>query len=701
MSNCLSNISTNDLGEAVTSYNTEMATLLDKHAPKVTKKVKIVDSAPWFDAEYRDLRKTRRKAEKKFKRTGNHEDKEAFKNLRKQTTSQALSKKKQYFTSKVNEAKNKPKALFKVVNKLLDVTQDLNLPTANSDKELANKFLGYFKEKILKIRESFTTDTVPKASETVTSIGSLNTFEPATMDELRVIIISFGISCSPDDPLDAKLLTQNIDLLLPFWLEIVNLSLSAGSMECLTSAVIIPLLKELSDAVDVDIFKNYRPVSNLVFLSKLIERCVASRLDKHMSDNNLESKYQYGYKKGHSTEMLLVNVVNSLLNAFDNKFATVLLLLDLSAAFDTVDQDKLLHMLHDEIGISGTVYKWFVSFLKGRSQKVKVNDEFSDTEFLDFGVAQGSVLGPKLFNIYIRSFYENVHASAFEVEGYADDHQLFKKFVSVFQTTVLSTAINNCLRNVSIWMSLYFLKLNKSKTKILVLAPPAVMNSIHIHGTLVDEGCIRFVNCAKNLGVWLDENLNFKTHISKVVSSCYKVLREISKIKSFLSKESLNTLVTSLILSKLDYCNSLYYGIGLNDINNLQSVQNSAIRLIYGRFKYDKQSISHLFTELHWLKVRERIVFKMCLLVHKCIWTLAPERLRSLIVISNIRTYYLVERKFNSMYGERAFSRSGPKLWNKLPLHIRMESDTTNFKKLLKSFLMIDSDSFHHRLKMR
>ena len=149
-----------------------------------------------------------------------------------------------------------------------------------------------------------------------------------------------------------------------------------------------------------------------------------------------------------------------------------------------------------------------------------VNDSFSDTEFLDFGVAQGSVLGPKLFNIYIRSFYEHVHASAFEVEGYADDHQLFKKFISVFQTTVLSTAINNCLHNVSIWMSLYFLKLNTSKTKILVLAPPAVMNSIHIHGTIVDEGCIRFVNCAKNLGVWLDENLNFKNHICKVVSSC-------------------------------------------------------------------------------------------------------------------------------------------------------------------------------------
>ena len=142
------------------------------------------------------------------------------------------------------------------------------------------------------------------------------------------------------------------------------MSLSTGSMGCLKSAVIIPLLKEVDDFVDPEILKNYRPVSNLLFLSKLIERCVASRLDKHMADNSLESTYQYGYKKGHSTELLLVNVVNSLLNAFDNKYATVLLLLDLSAAFDTVDQDKLLQILYNYIGITGTAFKWFISFLK-------------------------------------------------------------------------------------------------------------------------------------------------------------------------------------------------------------------------------------------------------------------------------------------------------------------------------------------------
>ena len=111
---------------------------------------------------------------------------------------------------------------------------------------------------------------------------------------------------------------------------------------------------------------------------------------------------------------------------------TVLLLLDLSAAFDTVDQDKLLHMLYQDIGIGGTAYKWFVSFLKGRTQKIMINGAFSESVSLDFGVAQGSVLGPRLFNIYMRSFYPHVQdMTTFDVDGFADDHQLCKHFVAV------------------------------------------------------------------------------------------------------------------------------------------------------------------------------------------------------------------------------------------------------------------------------
>ena len=185
------------------------------------------------------------------------------------------------------------------------------------------------------------------------------------------------------------------------------------------------------------------------------------------------------------------------------------------------------------------------------------------------------------------------------------------------------------------------------------------------------------------------------------MSSCFMVLREISKIKSFIPRESLCTLISSLVLSKLDYCNTLYYKIGTNEINMLQTVQNSAIRLVFGRFKYDRVPLTPLFDKLHWLKIHERIVFKICFIVHKCVWGFAPESLNSLIIISNARTFKVIEKKYATSYGERSFSCAGPKLWNNLPIRIRLECDTNKFKKLLKSFLMTNYQVFYTHINMR
>ena len=133
----------------------------------------------------------------------------------------------------------------------------------------------------------------------------------------------------------------------------------------------------------------------------------------------------------------------------------------------------------------------------------------------------------------------------------------------------------------------------------------------------------------------------------------------------------------------------------------LQAVQNAAIRLISGGHKFDRIPISPLFERYHWLRIRERVVFKLCLIVHKCVWGFAPDSLREKIVVSNPRTFNLVEREFTSVFGQRAFSRAGPKLWNCLPIKMRLEQDTSKFKKLLKSFLMTRADFLYHRINMR
>ena len=143
----------------------------------------------------------------------------------------------------------------------------------------------------------------------------------------------------------------------------------------------------------------------------------------------------------------------------------------------------------------------------------------------------------KCFYTYLidgqRPLYPYIQSYNYDIEGFADDHQLFKSFLPVFQTEVLGSGINDCLQNASRWMDEYFLKLSKVKTKILVLAPPSILSQIEINGIFTENTCIRFVSCAKNLGVWIDENLNFTTHVRKVVSSSFMVIRAIAKIKSF------------------------------------------------------------------------------------------------------------------------------------------------------------------------
>ena len=348
-------------------------------------------------------------------------------------------------------------------------------------------------------------------------------------------------------------------------------------MDCLKSAIIIPLIKELDGLVDSDVYTNYRPVSNLMFLEKLIERIVSIRLNKHMSDNNLHSEYQYGYKKGHSTETLLVKVIDGLLIACDEKKPTILMLLDLSAAFDTVDQKKLLKIIENEIKIKGTALKWFKSFLTGRTQRVKINGSYSYITQLLYGVAQGSVLGPDLFNIYVRSLYKYISPACFSIFGFADDHQLMKSFLPVLQVQALMEDINRCLQMITNWMNDFFLCLNPRKTKILIIKPPSLNDSIILNGTYISNNCIRFVKQAKNLGIIIDESLSFETEINQVVKSCFIVIKKIAAIKSFLSYDQLRTIICACVFSKLDHCNALYYGVNACLLKKLQSVQNSAI----------------------------------------------------------------------------------------------------------------------------
>ena len=689
MSEQITHYNNTPFGARATMFNNSLYDVLNRHAPLRKKTIKEVPGCSWFNHEYILLRRQRRKAEKVATKSGLSIHRDIFVRLRKETTLLAKSLKKADINNSLLSANGDQKKLFSIFGKLVDENHDELLPDHQSEKELADRFANFFVNKVKGIRNSFNVEEPCVVYKCNSFSGNvLSEFESVTIAKLKSLISDHGIKCSMADVFPPNFILDNLDLFLPVWTDLVNASLRGGSMDGLKTAIVKPLIKDRN--LDKEILKSFRPVSNLTFLSKIIERVVHEQLNRHMEKNNLVINDQSGYKKGHSTETLLIKITNDLLIASDKNTATVLLLLDLTAAFDTVDIDRLVTILFSEIGIRGTALSWFKSYLYGRTQIIKIGNAFSEEIIIEFGVPQGSVLGPVLFNIYIRSFYQFVRQNSnFEVQGYADDHQLYSSFSVDNQYFMLGNNILDTLNKVKQWMNMFYLKLNKGKTNIIVFYPPHMESNINkINGVFIGVKCIRFPNNVKNLGVLLDNKLSFKTQVIQCVQSCFMTIRKISSVKSFLGHEQRKVLVTSLVLSQLDYCNGILYNINCDTLKRMQAVQNCAAKLIYDRRKYDN-GLSLLFCSLHWLKVKERIVFKILLVVHKCLYCKSPVYLNNLLSITDnfIRTGNLVIVKTNYASAHGAFSVCAPHLWNKLPLNIKFETSTVQFKRKLKTYL--------------
>ena len=323
---------------------------------------------------------------------------------------------------------------------------------------------------------------------------------------------------------------------------------------------------------------------------------------------------------------MMVGIVNDILKGFDNNQCTIMLFLDLSAAFDTIDIDRLLQILADEIGLSGMALQWCKSFLSNRTQRVKILGEYSEMLFVKYGVPQGSVLGPKFFNIYVRSQPEVFKSSGFDTTSFADDANGMKTFSISFQYSILKYDVAKCIDNVANWMNVNFLKINQDKTEMILFHPKSLRRQVIIGGTFIGEECIRFSKYVKNVGVTLDNNLTLDKHVNNIVSYTFKLLKNIGRVRKMITDKQTEMLVHAVSTSRLDYCNSLFINMNKANLFKLQKVQNASARLIARKSK--RQSVSGIMKKLHWLKVESRIVFKILLLMYKCVTGRCSENLK-------------------------------------------------------------------------
>ncbi len=550
---------------------------------------------------------------------------------------------------------------------------------------------GVFISKIELIRAKLdSVSTSPVVEDTCDSV--LDSFKLLLTEDVKKLIVRSPCKSCSLDPIPTDLLRKCLDVLLPIITDIINESLSSGTFpDEFKLALVTPLLKKLGLEL---IFPSYRPVSNLQFLSKLTERAVATQFVDYTRTNNLKELFQSAYSEFHSTETALTRVHNDIMLAMDNQKVVLLLLLDLSAAFDTVDHGIMLSRLEQRFGVKGSALNWFRSYLTGRSQSVLIQGSRSKEQDLRFGVPQGSVLGPILFCAYTAPLGSLLRSQGVDYHFYADDSQValaFSPDILVNQIDAFHK-IESCADIVRTWMLQNKLKLNDDKTVFMLIGNKPQVQKVVFDSIIIGESYIESSPNCTNLGAGFDSDMSMRHHVNMLCKSGYYHLRNIARIRKCLSYDALQTIIHSLISSRLDYCNSLLAGVPKCLLQKVQYVQNSAARLLSGTRKYDH--ITPILKSLHWLPVECRIDFKILLLTYKGLHGKAPKYLSDLLVFREARksrstdlNLLFVPRTKRVTFGDRAFSVYAPRLWNTLPLSIRNVESIDDFKSQVKTYL--------------
>ena len=413
-----------------------------------------------------------------------------------------------------------------------------------------------------------------------------------------------------------------------------------------------------------------------------------------MDTNKLHTPSQSAYRPLHSTETALLKIQNDILLSLDASKGVLLVLLDLSAAFDTIDQDILLSRLQSRIGVTDSALEWFHSYLTNRSQVIYLNGSSSKSTLLSFGVPQGSVMGPFKFIIYTGPVHDIATKHGLSVHMYADDTQIYIEFdLKPHSASEAKMKMEACIADIRAWMRENKLQLNESKTELVTITPSRQKDKVNIESVHIGDCDITPTSTARNLGATFDQNMTLHPHVSALVKSCNWQLRRIGQIRKFLTKEASEKLVHAFISSRLDNGNSLLYGLPDYQIQRLQRVHNTAARILTLTSKYDH--ITPVLKSLHWLPVKQRIIFKIVTLTFRCLQGLAPTYLSELLLpytpsrlLRSSNNLLLKESKSRTKsYGDRAFKVAAPKLWNKLPLSIRQCKTLATFKAKLKHHL--------------
>ena len=687
-------LQSDDIDFQVNTFTEVFTKCLNSCAPMVTKQI-TRPPAPWITNNLEQEIENRNNIQRELKKDRlNITLRTQYKDKKKKIKSDIRKAKTDYFKNQFHTCRGNSSKTWNTVNRLIPNKRNNSSIVDFEDKmKKAEEFNHYFanvgKKTFEKTQENISNVEQDHLESRIIQSRNIK-FRPQPVPIETIILIIKNLNESRAfgcDGISLRFVRDALPIISFYITIIVNTSIVTGDNPQLWKhGQVVPQLKN----GDPDEPSNYRPITLLPVLSKVLEKVITMQLVEYLETSHLISNNQHGFRTSLSTETALLKVTDEIYKNIDDKKITVLSLCDLSKAFDSINHEMLLCKL-DSINIDSF---WFEEYLKDRTQSVLLGDVESNKIEISYGVPQGSILGPVLFLIFINDMNMISSRTNCCLVQYADDGQ-FIHSGTIDNLPELVSNVENTLSLAKNYFDRNGLLINAKKTQCIFIGSRQMISRVPNDITInYDNNAIIPSRHVKNLGVYFDCYMTFDIHVEELYKKIMGILIYISRIKDNFEKCTRITVVESLVLSLINYCCKIWGSANKTMLQKVQKLQNFAAKVADGTArKYDH--VTPILNDLKWMKIENVYVFNICLFVYKVLNDKLPPWLISLPTVDQVNA--VRTRQANDLFaprtstdiGSRAILVKGPTLWNKLPYNIKEAGSLHIFKEKLRKYLLI------------
>ena len=674
-----------DLDEATDNFTNALMTAAKASIP-VRTICKKANDKPWFNSELKRHIRKRDRLFKIAKKRNTDNDWERWRRQRNLTTETNRRLKDGHIQTQVGkllETKKDPHSYHKILKDVIGRKSNSSIPPLigqdgtpyTDDADKATILNRHFAAQTRLDVQDKPTPYINPCDPSVPPLAGVRVTESEVLNILNRLDIN---KSSGLDKIPAKLLKMCAIIIANPLSKLFNKSLQLGKFPSpWKKACVTPIFKKKGSNSDPT---NYRPISLLPNLSKILEKLVFNKVYEHISNNFLLSEKQSGYRPGHSTQIQLLYLTHHLYSALSNHKDFTAIFLDISKYFDKIWHKGLIYKCENQYNISGSLLEWLKSYLEDRSQIVRVGNSFSSPELIHSGCPQGSVLGPLLAIMYLNDLSSKTQNDAL---FYADDTSLY--FSHHHDAKQEKQSVQNDLNAIKQYGDDWAITFNAKKTTQLTFTNKHDTPDLAL---TFDRQDIPTATSHKHLGLTLSTDLHFHEHAKTIIRTVNTLLMPIYPVARFLSRQTLEKIYMTYIRPHFDYCDFIYDGnLTLTDAKRLQTLQNRCARLVTGALF--RSPTTSLLNDLGWERLETRRLIHKILFFHRLYYHNPPLPTYLTDILTGTRhdnTGLRLRNESNVSVPQtslisfqRSYFPSTIRQWNLLPLTLRNSTSRTDF----------------------